>query len=104
MSKVRNIVFDCNETILDLTTITPTFQRLFGSPAAMRLWFQELITYSQALTIADVLSPSLTSAVGSWKRSLRPGASKSPRRTVRNLLIGSQPCRHIPKFRELCGD
>jgi 2-haloacid dehalogenase len=54
MSSVRNIVFDCNETILDLATITPVFQRLFASPGAMRLWFQELITYSQALTIADV--------------------------------------------------
>ena len=57
MSKVRNIVFDCNETILDLTTVTPVFERLFGSPSAMRLWFQELITYSQALTIADVYVP-----------------------------------------------
>jgi 2-haloacid dehalogenase len=57
MSTVRNIVFDCNETILDLTTITPVFQRLFNDPAAMRLWFKELITYSQALTIADVYVP-----------------------------------------------
>jgi 2-haloacid dehalogenase len=57
MSKVRNIVFDCNESILDLTTITPVFQRLFGEPGPMRLWFQELTTYSQALTIADVYVP-----------------------------------------------
>ena len=54
MSTVRNIVFDCNETLLDLTTVTPIFQRLFGEPRTMRLWFQELITYSQALTIAGV--------------------------------------------------
>jgi len=57
MSKIRNIVFDCNESILDLTTIIPVFQRLFGSPGAMRLWFQELIIYSQALTIANVYIP-----------------------------------------------
>ena len=57
MSKIRNIVFDCNESILDLTTITPVFERLFGSPKAMRLWFQELIIYSQALTIANVYVP-----------------------------------------------
>jgi 2-haloacid dehalogenase len=57
MPAVRNIVFDCNESILDLTTITPVFQRLFGAPGAMRLWFRELITYSQALTIADVYVP-----------------------------------------------
>jgi 2-haloacid dehalogenase len=57
MLKVRNIVFDCNESLLDLTTVTPVFQRLFSEPGAMRLWFQELITYSQALTIAGVYVP-----------------------------------------------
>src|ERR1700728_1965928 len=57
MSQVRNIVFDCNESILDLTTVTPVFQRLFDEPGAMRLCFQELITYSQALTIANVYVP-----------------------------------------------
>jgi 2-haloacid dehalogenase len=54
---VRNIVFDTNETILDLSTITPVFRRLFGAPGAMRLWFRGLITYSQALTIAGVYIP-----------------------------------------------
>jgi 2-haloacid dehalogenase len=65
MSTVRNIVFDCNETLLDLSTVTPIFQRLFGEPRIMRLWFQELITYSQALTIADVYVPftDISSAV-----------------------------------------
>jgi len=54
MSRVRNIVFDCNESILDLATVTPVFQRLFGEPGTMRLWFRELI---QALTIANVYVP-----------------------------------------------
>jgi 2-haloacid dehalogenase len=57
MSKLRNIVFDCNETLLDLTTMSPVFQRLFGEPGAMRLWFRQLITYSQALTIAGFYAP-----------------------------------------------
>ena len=65
MAKVRNIVFDCNETLLDLTTVTPVFERLFGEPGIMRLWFRELVTYSQALTIADVYVPftDISSAV-----------------------------------------
>jgi 2-haloacid dehalogenase len=57
MPTVRNIVFDTNETILDLSTITPVFQRLFGAAGTMRLWFRGLITYSQALTITDVYVP-----------------------------------------------
>jgi 2-haloacid dehalogenase len=31
------IVFDVNETLLDLETMEPTFQRIFGEKSAMRL-------------------------------------------------------------------
>ncbi len=48
------VVFDVNETLLDLETLRPTFDRIFGDPAAMRLWFANLITYSEALTLAGV--------------------------------------------------
>ena len=45
------IVFDVNETLLDLETMEPTFQRIFGEKSAMRLWFADLILYSAALTV-----------------------------------------------------
>jgi 2-haloacid dehalogenase len=51
------IVFDVNETLLDLDSIRPTFDRVFNDPAAMRLWFAGLITYSEALTLAGVYVP-----------------------------------------------
>jgi 2-haloacid dehalogenase len=51
------IVFDVNETLLDLDTIKPFFDRVFDDPAAMRLWFANLITYSEALTLAEVYVP-----------------------------------------------
>jgi 2-haloacid dehalogenase len=51
------IVFDVNETLLDLDTIQPVFERIFHDPAAMRLWFAHLITYSEALTLAGVYVP-----------------------------------------------
>jgi 2-haloacid dehalogenase len=51
------VVFDVNETLLDLETIRPTFDRIFDDPAAMRLWFAGLITYSEALTLAGVYVP-----------------------------------------------
>jgi 2-haloacid dehalogenase len=51
------IVFDVNETLLDLESIRPVFDRIFGDPAAMRLWFASLITYSEALTLAGVYVP-----------------------------------------------
>src|SRR6202012_3906146 len=51
------IVFDVTETLLDLETMEPTFQRIFGDKSAMRLWFADLILYSAALTVAGVYVP-----------------------------------------------
>jgi len=51
------IVFDVNETVLDLETMNPIFARIFHDDAAMRLWFANLILYSEALTIANVYVP-----------------------------------------------
>jgi 2-haloacid dehalogenase len=57
MSKLPMIVFDVNETLLDLDTMAPTFERIFDDKAAMRLWFANLILYSAALTVAGHYVP-----------------------------------------------
>ena len=51
------VVFDVNETLLDLEAIHPFFDRIFNDHAAMRLWFANLIAYSEALTLASVYVP-----------------------------------------------
>jgi FMN phosphatase YigB (HAD superfamily) len=48
------IVFDVNETLVDLENVTPVFERIFGEKNAMRLWFANLILYSQSLTQAGL--------------------------------------------------
>lgn len=57
MASLPLIVFDVNETLLDLGTMEPTFQRIFGEKGAMRLWFSNLILYSAALTVAGCYVP-----------------------------------------------
>ena len=57
MAALPLIVFDVNETLLDLGTMEPTFQRIFGDNSAMRLWFANLILYSAALTVAGCYVP-----------------------------------------------
>ncbi len=57
MADLPLIVFDVNETLLDLGTMEPTFQRIFNDKSAMRLWFADLILYSAALTVAGVYVP-----------------------------------------------
>jgi 2-haloacid dehalogenase len=57
MAGLPLIVFDVNETLLDLATMKPTFQRIFGDKDAMRMWFANLIMYSAALTVAGCYVP-----------------------------------------------
>src|ERR1700754_3759346 len=57
MAALPLIVFDVNETLLDLQTMEPTFERIFGEKSAMRLWFADLILYSAALTVAGCYVP-----------------------------------------------
>ena len=45
MASATNHRFDVNETLLNLETLCPTFERIFDDPAAMRLWFANLILY-----------------------------------------------------------
>jgi 2-haloacid dehalogenase len=59
MAAFPPIVFDVNETLLDLRTMEPIFERIFGEEDAMRLWFASLIPYSAALTVAG-LTPTLS--------------------------------------------
>jgi hypothetical protein len=51
------IVFDVNETLLDLRTMEPTFERIFGESGMVRLSFANLILYSAALTVAECYVP-----------------------------------------------
>jgi 2-haloacid dehalogenase len=57
MKALPLIVFDVNETLLDLTTMEPTFERIFHDKGVMRLWFANLIMYSSALTVAGCYVP-----------------------------------------------
>ncbi len=57
MNALPLVVFDVNETLLDLTTMEPTFERIFHDKGAMRFWFTNLIMYSAALTVAGCYVP-----------------------------------------------
>jgi 2-haloacid dehalogenase len=57
MAALPLIVFDVNETLLDLQTMEPIFERIFGEKGAMRLWFANLVMYSLALSVAGSYVP-----------------------------------------------
>ena len=57
MAALPLIVFDVNETLLDLESLGPIFEHIFNDRSALRQWFAELILYSEALTLAGVYLP-----------------------------------------------
>lgn len=62
---VSIIVFDVNETLLDITTLDPLFNRVFGDRSVLREWFAQLILYSQTMTLSGLYTPFGELAVGS---------------------------------------
>ncbi len=52
VSQPSVIVFDVNETLLDIATLEPLFVRLFGDRRFMRDWYAQLVLYAEALTLA----------------------------------------------------
>ena len=51
------LVFDVNETLLDIEHLTPLFERVFGDGMVMREWFAQMIVYAQAITLAGAYQP-----------------------------------------------
>lgn len=57
MSTRPLIVFDVNETLLDLNALEPLFTEIFTTPGRMREWFAQVILYSQTLSLAGPYVP-----------------------------------------------
>ena len=47
---MRTIVFDVNETLLDISALDPHFERIFGDAAIRREWFMQVILSAMTLT------------------------------------------------------
>ena len=64
------LIFDVNETLLDLTSLEPFFARVFGEARVMREWFAQLVLYSQTMTLSGAyatfgnLAPGVLRMVG----------------------------------------
>jgi 2-haloacid dehalogenase len=52
----RVCVFDVNETLLDLGTLDPHFERVFGDAGVRRAWFLQLLQSALVSTVTSVYS------------------------------------------------
>lgn len=47
------LVFDVNETLIDIDSLAPLFEEIFGDPRIVREWFSQLVLYSMTTTLSD---------------------------------------------------
>jgi 2-haloacid dehalogenase len=57
------VVFDVNETLLNFNVLTPVFVRVFDDPKMLHEWFNQVVLYSEALTLAGQYADSGTVGV-----------------------------------------
>ncbi len=52
----RVCVFDVNETLLDLSSLDPPFERAFGDASARQIWFLQVLQSALVATVTDAYS------------------------------------------------
>ncbi len=58
------LVFDVSETLIDIESINPLFERVFGDKRVMREWFGQLIMYSMTVTLSGLYEDFWTLGAG----------------------------------------
>jgi 2-haloacid dehalogenase len=51
-SRPSVLVFDVNETLIDIESLAPYFHKVFGDSRVLREWFGQLIMYSMTVTLS----------------------------------------------------
>jgi 2-haloacid dehalogenase len=88
----RILIFDVNETLLDLTALEPHFERVFDDTAVLREWFNQVIQFAEAVTLAgdhrnfaDVAGAALEMTAGAHRVRLGPEDARRILGDMRNL-------------------
>lgn len=65
------LVFDVNETLLDIETLASLFARVFNDASMLREWFAQLVLYSQTLTLSGLYTPFNELGIGALEMTAR---------------------------------
>lgn len=64
LKRPQVLLFDVNETLLDIECLLPFFSRVFGDERVLREWFGQLVMYSMTLTLSGLYSDYFTVGQG----------------------------------------
>jgi 2-haloacid dehalogenase len=103
----RTIVFDVNETLLDLSPLESQFEAWFGDGRVMREWFAQLVLYSQSLTLAgryvdfaEIAVAVLGMVARIHDRELPDGAAETLKSTIGSLPAHSDVESALSQLRD----
>lgn len=74
----RVLIFDVNETLLDIESVRPFFADVFADGQVMREWFAQLLLYSMTATLAGAYVDFFTLARGVLHMVARSAAWRFP--------------------------
>ncbi len=92
----RILMFDVNETLLDLAPLKEPFEKAYGRPDALKAWFTTLLQYASVATLTGAYHPF--GRLGSPPRKRPPGSTVSawtPMRS-RTSCRAYARCRRTP--------
>ena len=90
---MRTIVFDVNETLLDLRAMGPRFEATFGSTDLLGPWFGQLLRHSLVATVTDAYQPFDILAVDALELVAAKAGQQVTRSTASNVV---DAMRHLP--------
>lgn len=66
-SPIRVLLFDVNETLLDLSPLHSSIDQFLNMPNASKLWFTRLLQYSLVMTVSQQFAPFTEIAASTLK-------------------------------------
>jgi 2-haloacid dehalogenase len=94
------LVFDVNETLLDLGALAPEFKNVFGDAALLDEWFHNVIQYAMGLTLANAYRPFGEVGVAALQMLAEANGVPLPEEQARRIAGG---IRTLPPHREVPG-
>lgn len=96
----RVIVFDVNETLLDVRALEPHFRRVFGDETVLREWFSLLLLHSQVASLAGPYFDFATLAKAALKMTAASRQIRIAEADMAAILTGMLS---LPTHREVPG-
>lgn len=95
----RILVFDVNETLLDVQSLAPVFNPAFNERASLGEWFSRLLLYSEAVTLAGAYFDFPTLARATLRMTAGQHAQELSDEAADRIVQGMSSLRPHPEVR-----